>query len=314
MEKDITKESTFVREPVDDVTNEILESPSQKFILIGKRGTGRSTILYNLENRGLGTREQTIKMNFDSSITFSKNPNEFYTEEVFLEYYELMICFQILFFLNRNYPLIYDKYFKETYQKLEGISSIFFSQINDGVYLSSDFLKSTLKNSDLSKQLLLKIKELLRIEKLNMAIDRFDWINGVSKTSQLILKEYFNLFNKVIIISDDRHLNSSMKAQDLDRKEYVIKRIDYSEKIEVVKMILKINNPGLEEFKDDFYEELINICKGNLKVMLAVFKRIQNPQELTKQNLKKLLLLIAKDDIKKQDYLDEISPQKRLYL
>ena len=48
--------------------------------------------------------------------------------------------------------------------------------------------------------------------------------------------------------------------------------------------------------------------------MLAVFKRIQNPHELTNQNLKKLLLLIAKDDIKKQDYLDEVSRQKRLYL
>ncbi len=314
MEKDVTKESIFVREPVDNITNEILKSPSSQFILTGKRGSGRSTILYNLENRGLGSKEQTIKMSFDTCISFSENPNEYYTEKVFRHYYELMFCHQIIDYLHRHYPLIYAKYFQDVNLKVEAMSFLFYNHVNEGVYLNKYFPKNTLKTLEKSKQLIQKVQELLKVEKLNMAIDRFDWINGVSKTSQLILKEYFSYFNKVIITSDDRYLNSFLKAQDLDRKYYVIKRVDYSENLEVVKMILKMSNPELKEFKDDFYEDLINICKGNLKVMLAVFKRIQNPHELTNQNLKKLLLLLAKDDIKKQDYLDEVSRQKRLYL
>lgn len=40
MNKDIPKEGNFIREPVDKITSEILESNHKKFILTGKRGTG----------------------------------------------------------------------------------------------------------------------------------------------------------------------------------------------------------------------------------------------------------------------------------
>ena len=312
MNKDIPKENNFIREPVDKITSEILESNCQKFILTGKRGTGRSTILCNLENRGLGTKEQTINMNFDLSISFGQNPNEYYSEELFRHYYELMFCLQILSFLKRHYFLTYEKYFLDIYNKLDSISDIFYHQINEGVYVK-DSNVSYLKTLKLSKQILNNIQDVLKIEKLNMTIDRFDWINGSSKTAQLILKEYFNLFNKVIITSDDSWLNSSSKLQDLDRHGYDIKRVEYSDDLEVVKMILKVNGFNLDGLSDSFYKQLIKITNSNLKNIIGSFKLFDR-ENLSMESLKEMVLQNALEKRKWEKILENQSQQKRLYL
>lgn len=93
--KEIIKMKQFIREPVDSITEEISENSSKRIILNGGRGTGKSVILNNMEDKGIGTENQTILMQFDSIISFSTtSPNEYFdlfdktiitTDDVLLE-------------------------------------------------------------------------------------------------------------------------------------------------------------------------------------------------------------------------------------
>jgi predicted AAA+ superfamily ATPase len=54
----------YVREPVDKYKNKINNSESNKVILTGGRGTGKSVVLNELQQRGLGTNNQTVLMRY----------------------------------------------------------------------------------------------------------------------------------------------------------------------------------------------------------------------------------------------------------
>ena len=61
----LIKTEQFIREPVDTLSRELTESSSKKIILDGGRGSGKSVVLENIQDKGLGTRNQTILIRFD---------------------------------------------------------------------------------------------------------------------------------------------------------------------------------------------------------------------------------------------------------
>lgn len=305
----------FVREPVDKINKEILNSDHKRFILTGGRGSGKSTVLDSLENRGLGTEEQTIKTQFDSVGFIGYIPQENLLTDLYRHNYELSFSFKLLFYIKNNYPLLYEKEFKEIYNKLKEIDLAFINAINNGIFASSKLNNfSFLKTMSIVSSLVVKIRNLLELDKLNISIDRFDWTNNSSKLSQEILADYFSLFDKVILTSDDDSICDIVKYKD-----YILKRINYGRDIEVVKMILqkylghnkKYKNFDINNISDKVVERMVNASSNNISCML---KAIDYLEKINDQDIEKQTENIINDEVRRVRELKEISIKKKLYL
>ena len=111
--RDLINSEEYVREPVDKKVDEILSSNKRRIILAGNRGTGKSTVLYAMQNRGLGTKEQTIYMTPDPLTFMTKEPSEEFNEELFDYIYGAIFVNNILCYVKNNYPPAFEKYFKK---------------------------------------------------------------------------------------------------------------------------------------------------------------------------------------------------------
>ena len=222
----------FVREPVDKIVREIKESDSDRIILTGGDNVGKSTVLCELQSKGLGTDNQTICANLESIISFSKEPNVMFNKGFFEHYYELIFSNCLLNYVKRNYELTHDTYFKNERKKVNRLLDDTYTNINDVMFKDMK-IKEILTRKELSEKILKKMKEVLEIEKCNIAFDRFDWINGSSEYVQKYLSNYFDMFDKAIITSDDPTL-SHKKLEG-----YEIKNIDYGKNKEILRQIIK---------------------------------------------------------------------------
>ena len=321
----IIKIDFFVREPVDKVNKKILKSDSKRIILTGGRGSGKSTVLYSLENRGLGTEEQTINTFFDSVSTCA--PSENIINEVYRHKYELSFCFKLLAYIKNNYPYIYEKEFKDIYEVLDEMSFEFVDAINNGIferYKSNNF-SQFLETMSIAKSLVERIRNVLEVEKLNLSIDRFDWTNNSSKLSQTILSEYFPLFDKVILTSDDEALNLVPICNYLiNYKDYDIKRLSYGENLEIVKVILQKYIKAQEKFKnfdinnitDNVVSTMIDASSNNISCMVRAIEYLisMNSYYQDLYNLEDQASKIINDEVRRVRELKEKSVEKRFYL
>lgn len=245
---DLINSEEFIREPVDKEINEILNSTSEKTILTGGRGIGKSTILYSLQNRGLGSREQTIYYCPESIITLQKEPNEYFNSIVFDYLYELRFSNNLLNYIKSKYPLTFNKYFKDDKKLVNNLLDELYKQINaSAVEIEGLPITINVATKELSLDILKRFRETLEIEKMNIAIDRFDWVNGSSEYVQKLHKKYFDMFDKVILTSDDKTIDK----EDLAARGYNIKEITYGKDKEVLREILKrriqLNNKSENE-------------------------------------------------------------------
>lgn len=273
----ITKQ--FIREPVDNLAKEIFDNASSKIVLNGGRGTGKSVILHSIENKGLGTNNPTIYTLFDSIINFSVAPNEIFNEMFFEHYYELCFSWKLLKFIENNYAYTYEMYFKDIELLLENLLDELDKKINK-VYLDGIFLSRYLSSTEISAEIVKRLKDCLSLETFNLAIDRFDWTNGRSIFSQQILSRYFDLFNKVIITSDDESLIEEENRRQFEEKGYSFITANYGKNIDVVKCLIKrrieLHNVSDQTkiyfdaniITDEIYQKLINKTNGNISSMI----------------------------------------------
>lgn len=323
----IIKEDFFVREPVDKINKEILKSDSKRIILTGGRGSGKSTVLYSLEKRGLGTEEQTINTFFDSVGTFDYIPSENIINEVYRHKYELSFCFKMLAYIKNNYPFIYEKEFKDIYEVLDEISVEFVNTINMGIFenYKQNKFSQFLETMSIAKSLVERIRNVLEVEKLNLSIDRFDWTNNSSRLSQKILNEYFPLFDKVILTSDDDELNLMPICNFLiNYKDYDIKRLNYGENLEIVKMILQRHIATQERFKnfdinnitDNVVMTMIDASANNISCMIRAIVHLVELHDYypNMYNLEDHTATVINEEVKRVRELKEKSVQKRFYL
>ena len=166
----------FVREPVDKEVDEILNSSSNKIVLTGGKGIGKSTVLCSLEKRGLGCKEQTIYYCPEGIITLSKEPNEIYNNKLFDYLYELNFSNNILLYIKKNYPIVFKKYFEKDKELVNRYLEHLYKQLNNS-FVEDDKFDIKLDTKELSRIILIKLYDKMKIEKLNLAIDRFDHIN-----------------------------------------------------------------------------------------------------------------------------------------
>ena len=277
--RDLIRSFEFVREPVDILTQKIECSSSSKIILNGGRGTGKSTVLYNLQDRKIGTYSNTIYTFFESIGTIS---NYTFNDSFFVHYYELCFSLKLLEYVKKYYSYTYENHFSEYEVLLDEIADKTDEFINNSLYENVKISK-LLSTGEISKSIIKKIRLHISPLELSLAIDRFDWINGRSKTAQLILSEYFKEFDKVILSCDDMsYLNSNSKLRnDLYDDGYGVITADYGLDKDIIKHIIKKrikrHNKSIDNnynsfdenlIADEVYENLINKSKGNISTML----------------------------------------------
>lgn len=283
---EIIKTNRFIREPVDLLNEEIIENPSKIVILNGGRGTGKSVILHNIQDKGLGTKNQTILIQFDSMTKFSNSPNELFNEIFFNHYYELVFSWKLLSYIKDNYNLTYESNFKDIETLLNNVSQNTDACINDMYYEKKD-LQRYLVPTEISAEILERFKKCTETNTLTLAIDRFDWLNGSSAYVQKIISKYFDLFDKTILTTDDLSLEDRNRQIELENKGYSFITAMYGKKVDVVKQIIRkrielyniITDNSKKAFDeniitDRIYSNLVSKAKGNISLMLDVVGEI----------------------------------------
>ena len=308
----------FVREPVDKETKEILNSSNNKIILTGGRGIGKSTVLYNLEKRGLSNNEQTIYAHPDAVMLFTKEPNEIINSKIFDYISELRFTNSILLYIKRNYPIVFRKYFEEDMEYINSLFSKLDNEINNSFYEGTT-VECKYGIKELSYDIINKLKQTMEIDKLNIAIDRFDEMNGSSKYVQETYEKYFELFNKVILTSDDPNLDNKR----LSDNGYEVRNISYGNDKDVLREIIRFRKSLYD--KDKTYQELftsnlfldkLTNLNGNIDLSLDTLlylKQLLNWYDNTR-DIEDLLDEAIEEQKKLSKKLERIIPKPTLYL
>lgn len=272
-------DSRFIREPADQYGRILQDSSSNKIILNTGRGSGKSVILHNMESCNVGTNNPVIYTHFDSIVNFSRVPNDYFNEIFFEHYYELNFSWKILHYIEKYYSSTYEKHFKDIELLLKKLSSEFDKSVRQ-IYSDGLIINSPLYATQLSSEILARLKKNLDISSVILAIDRFDWTNGRSCFSQQILSKYFDMFNKVIITSDDEALTDENVRKNFEDKGYSFMSQSYCSDLNVIKSIIKkrvqfYNDSNrdytfnVDNVTDTIYEDLINNSSGNISTMLT---------------------------------------------
>ncbi len=318
----LIKTEQFIREPVDTLSKELTESSSKKIILDGGRGSGKSVVLENIQDKGLGTRNQTILIRFDSIISFSLNPNEEFDEKFFKHFYEMSISNKLLSYVRKNYPLTYETNFKDIEFLLSDITNKTYNYINNISYENVKF-KSFLTPSELSSKILKRLKKCLNIDSLTLAVDRFDWINGSSAYVQKFISTYFDLFDKIIITTDDNALKDEHKKAEIEDKGYSFISSVYGRNTDVIRHIIRkrieLYNRSTDHKKNTFdekiltdkiYHSLVNLADGDITLILNTSSEIislYNWYDGKIENLEEKVINEAENQLNKRKELSKIN-------
>lgn len=315
----------FIREPADKYSRALQEKSSSRIILNSGRGTGKSVILNNMENRNVGTNEPVIYTHFDSVVNFSSVPTERFNEVFFEHYYEINFSWKLLNHIKKYYGITYENYFKDIELLLRKITENFDKSVRR-LYIDEMVINNPLYATQISSEIIDRLKKYLGISSVILAIDRFDWTNGRSGYAQQILSKYFDMFNKVIITSDDESLADETARKSFEDKGYSFVSQNYGNDLSIIKSIIKrrieiynsMNNDkfNVDDITDIIYENLINNSNGNISTMLTTVYEVINLSKWENGNVN--LLDLFQKCIEEQNNnvkeLKKVSVPPRLHL
>ena len=261
----------FLREETDKECEKLNNLNKGTIIINGGRGTGKSVLLNENTNRELGKPiNQTILMNFDS-IGFSHH--ETFNNNFYEHYYEILFAKKLLNYLKLNYPMLFQKEFLKENDKINRCILEVDNYINE-IYFSDVNINKYYKSNELVNDIIQKMIKNLKVSYLNLALDRFDWINNSNELVQKLLSKYFNNFNKTFITVDDETID----PKKLEKNGYQFMNISYNYDIDVIKEIFNRRLKTIEtKFKielipDGILDFLVIKTKGNIKLMLEILK------------------------------------------
>lgn len=278
----------FILEPVNLVCKELQKLMAKKIILNSGRGTGKSTVLYQLQNRTIDTEMPFICMKFNSVGLFIQK-NETFPRAFFEHYWEELFVSQLLYYIESYYEKTYYNNFREYGTFLQESSNNTIDYINNSVIGTVKPLERLLQTKEVTGEILDKLKQILSIEQVGLCIDRFDWINNSDALAQQILSGYFSMFQKVIITSDDENLRDYYHKKESALPFYKIyDNISYGENHIFVKLLLlnriKVYNQSLSEIDpnlrfptdwiDDALSLLIKGTNGNILQLLEILNQL----------------------------------------
>ena len=313
----IVNSTEYVREPVDKEVNTILDLNISKIILTGGRGVGKTTVLCAMEDRGLGSKEQTIYMCPDAAVISTTEPDKHLNEDGFKYLYELRFTNQVLSYIKRNYPIIYEKYFINDAKFVHNLLNELVDSINRSSF-DDVIINCKYSSNDLVIGVLDKFCEKMNIEKINLAIDRFDQAHGSSEYVQKIYEDYFILFDKTILVTDDPTINVDM----LKNKGYAVRTISYGSDEDNISAIIK-QRKSLYNEKNGCFAELytlpefldkLSIFGADIDSILDVLYEMPDYIDICDHDIEKALDRAIDHVIASKDSIDRITAKPKLYL
>lgn len=271
----------LVKEPVREANDSLTGNEKRgKLILTGSRGCGKSTVLASRENDSLKTTNPAVLTRFDGAGLFGTKEGKYFNKRVMEHYYEVVMCKKFLDHIKEFYPQLF-------YARFANLNSIVGNKvheldnyINDAIYrdLSIDH---KLFSGEMLSEIVSLFRQGVGAESLTLMIDRFDWTHNSDSRVQEILKNYFSMFEKVIITSDDPTLRTDKKKiAGLRDKGFDIAVVDYASDLDTVRQIVEKRfelddetHPRfpIEQITDEDYLSLMERCDGNLDTILESF-------------------------------------------
>ena len=283
--QELLRSCEFVKEPVDELCSKIEESSSKKIVLCGGRGIGKSTVLCHDEAKKLRTPNKCIVTRFDSAGLYPNYPDIF-NEKFYSHYYEIVFSYSLLNYIKRNCNIAQlndvDRVILNKYQYLlDQFAEEKRIYVNNVFYDDKVSLSKYLETGEIVGEILKPLKNIFKLDTFSVAIDRFDWTNNNQKISQDILSKYFDIFDKVIITTDDEDLKNESNRETLHKKGYTFIDINYGQNKEIVKNIAEkriaklnqnINNLAFNYslIADMIDENLIAKTNGNIGMMMRI--------------------------------------------
>ncbi len=292
----------LVNEPLRLVNEKISTLPSQKVILTGGRGCGKSTVLRKRQEDTLYTDKPAVLTVFDSKKVFDNRTIRKLGGDYLEHYYELAMCSKFLRYIKENYPEAYKKNLKD----LDEFVAVNFIDVQRCIkFGDSPKDGRTLFPGEVLSEILYHFRANSGIKDFELMIDRFDWTDESKDVAQDVLRRYFTMFGKVIITSDDESITSGRRVSNLASKNYTLMDVDYGWDPEIVSEIAEKKFAGvdllipLECLTLQNYELLIEACNGDIAMMMEVIKGAEDSFD-GKRSLAKQVDLVAKNKSKQK--------------
>lgn len=285
----IHTDDLFVNNPIDAYSRMIERKGKSKIILTGGRGTGKSVLLQQLENRNAGTKNPYIYTSFESiGCDGLKSFPHIFNEVFFKHYYELLLAYNLLHYMETYYKHTFQNSFKKEQQYIKEQLRQTDDYINN--FMFKDISLKPISQKEITGDILDKFKKMNELNGINICIDRFDWINNSDELTQRILNNYFDLFHKVILTCDDEEfidkrtnfgefnpfyknyncIDSTKIHSTLSIKWLLLKRIaSWNKK-------MKSSSMPKDWLTDNFINLMIEKTNGNIYLMITVVNRIFN--------------------------------------
>lgn len=288
--KEIVENSNFVREPVEKVIDTINKSDKNKIVLTGPRCGGKSIVLKSYEKGLINSDNPSIYVFMDPSLSsFSANENELKLK------CELHLCSWILSYIRKNYNDLFELCFVELDNEIKKKNRLLIKYINEGMFGEFDFPFQMILPGDLLGRLIDKMKQVMKFDTVTICLDRFDWVNaGNSQIFQKAISFYFELFDRVILTTDDNDVynNIDSRRTSLQTNGYDVIDVDYGKDLEVAKRIIsadlryyannkykydRLDGIQLVDLKrlldKDKYDYLIQKCEGNFELLFSTLRK-----------------------------------------
>lgn len=267
----------LVKKPVDDVNEDLSSDVRGKIILTGSRGCGKSVVLGSREVNSVNTEHPAILTRFDGAGMFGTKDNKYFNRSIIEHYYEVIMCKKFLNYVKEYYPELFSSKFSHldsvTTSRLMEVDNY----INNAMFKDCDIRQKLFSGEALSEMLSI-FRNGTGCKSLTLMIDRFDWTHNSDPRVQDILKDYFSMFEKVIVTSDDSTIRSDKRKKDLVDKGFKICGMEYSTHLDPVSEIVERRFELDDETKfpidrvfDEDYLIMIEKCGGNLDTILDSF-------------------------------------------
>ena len=256
--KEKIKNKIIVEEPINQIIQTINHSNENILVLKGVRGSGRTTVLLTQENQNKIGENISIYHHFEHA-SFGVTSHQIGLD--FLKHrYELEMASVLLRFID-NHNLFNPKT-EQIATEVRKLRQLFVYDIN---HLGSNksFKSNIIEPGHYTEDLLSEIKDAYQPAKLSFLIDRFDWMFNRSSEAQQCIKNYFSLFDQVILTTDDEDYTATYKTLE----------VDYGKDKNTIKEIIKKHLANEENFSltlisDETLNYIIDQAKGDIETIL----------------------------------------------
>ena len=289
--KEIINSSNFVKEPVDKVIDTINKSDKNRIVLTGPRCSGKSIVLKSYEKELINSNNPSIYVFMDPGLDSLTN------SEVEIKISsELHLCSWIIFYIKEYYNDLYELCFLELCNELKNKSNLLVRYINERIFYDLEFPFNEFVPGDLLGRIVKNMKEVMEFDTVTICLDRFDWRNaGDSNKFQKAVSFYFDLFDKVILTTDDKEVYNDINNRRVRLKNngYDVIDVDYGKDIEIAKRIIsadlkyyaknKNQMRGISDrqfidlrylLSEDNYNVLIEKCGGNFELLFSTLRKL----------------------------------------